>query len=96
MARAPVKEGQRIELISMGEDPDPIQLGARGVVEYASEFQGAWQVSVKWDNGRTLSLVCPPDRFKVLAEAKAVASGYDGDGPDEEPHWDGEESDGQE
>jgi hypothetical protein len=51
--------GDRIELISMPEEPDPIPPGTRGTVQYG----------VKWDNGRGLSLCVPPDEFKILDQA---------------------------
>lgn len=58
-----VKKGDRIELIEMTEDPDPIEKGAKGTVQ---DVDGLGHILVKWDNGRTLSLVPEVDRFKVL------------------------------
>lgn len=59
----PFDEGDRIELVSMTNDPDPIPAGSRGtVVLTPGWFQDAWQVTVSWDNGRALNLVVPPDK----------------------------------
>jgi hypothetical protein len=58
----PFKQGDRVRLVSMGDDPDPIKPGAEGeVIIPPVFFQRSWNVSVKWDNGRTLGLVVPPD-----------------------------------
>ena len=32
--------------------------------------KGMTHYGVNWDNGRTLCLVCPPDRFTVLEDEK--------------------------
>lgn len=61
-----VRPGDRIRLIEMPNDPAPIEAGAEGVVGHVKDFGGTRQVSVKWDNSRTLSLVVPPDRFDVV------------------------------
>ena len=63
--------GDRIRLLAMTDDPDPIPLGTIGTVISVRQL-GSWsQVDVKWDNGRTLMLVVPPDQFEVISgEAK--------------------------
>lgn len=62
-----VKVGDRIRLLDMAEDPDPIAVGSLGTVTGVVSF-GSWsQVIVDWDCGRGLILVVPPDRFEVLA-----------------------------
>lgn len=60
--------GTRIELISMGSDPDPIAPGEQGTVRgsYLNTFNKNLQVDVAWDNGRQLMLICPPDQFKIV------------------------------
>jgi len=63
----PFNAGDRIELVHMGEDdPCPIEPGAKGTVNYTSFFQDSWQVGVTWDNGRSLSLVTPPDEARLV------------------------------
>jgi hypothetical protein len=49
----------------MPDDPDPIPVGATGTVESVTEGP-LGQVHVKWDSGRTLSLVPGVDRFEVI------------------------------
>lgn len=59
--------GQRIRLVRMPDDPDPIPIGAMGTVIECAEVFGDWQVEVRWDNGRSLALVVPPDVAVVVA-----------------------------
>lgn len=65
--------GQRIELVDMPDDPDPVPAGTQGTIDHVSgphKLPGdrvAWhQVGVKWDNGRTLALLTTKDRWRVL------------------------------
>jgi hypothetical protein len=64
------KPGDRIRLLAMPDDPDPIPTGEVGtVIGVASHGDGkkAWhQVDVKWDNGRNLMLTLPPDRIDLV------------------------------
>ena len=55
-------DGKRIKMISM-DDPDPIESGTMGTV---IKLDGAGQIQVKWDNGRTLSVIPEEDRFEIL------------------------------
>lgn len=62
-----LKIGDRIELIEMPDDPDPIPPGTQGTVNYVGRFAGeGQQIGVKWDNDRTLMLINGVDIFKVL------------------------------
>ena len=69
-----MKVGDRIELMSMPDDPAPIEPGARGTITGITDTSGltggrrSEQVSVKWNNGRTLHLVRPPDQFRVVRD----------------------------
>ncbi|MDX1930088.1 MAG: DUF4314 domain-containing protein [Pirellulaceae bacterium] len=56
-----LKTGDRIRLISMPEDPDPIPVGTLGKVLRVHEHAEWTQVEVAWDNGRTLILTLPDD-----------------------------------
>lgn len=59
--------GDQIRLLAMTDDPDPIQPGTTGTV-IAVRQHGSWsQVDVKWNNGRTLMLVVPPDQCEVIS-----------------------------
>lgn len=55
--------GTRLELISMGEDPDPVPPGTRGTVERVNSYG---DIEMSWDNGRTLSLIPGEDSFRKL------------------------------
>lgn len=62
-----VQVGDRIELVRMDDDPDPIPAGTQGVVNYVGSLGGTGQqIGVKWDNGRTLMLIHGVDEYKVL------------------------------
>lgn len=55
--------GTRIELNSMGSDPDPVPPGTRGTVY---SVNGYGDIEMNWDNGRTLSLIPGEDSFRKL------------------------------
>lgn len=67
------RPGDRIRLIAMRNDPDPISPGTTGTIKAVrtcGSGRGAWlQVDVDWDNGRKLMLSVPPDQFEVVAGA---------------------------
>ena len=54
--------GKRVRLISMSEDPRPIERGTLGTVRHV----GGGVVNVDWDNGRSLGLVIGEDYFEVV------------------------------
>lgn len=63
--------GDRIELVSMPEDPAPVASGSRGFVESVNDLRKTMgnpvvQLGVKWDGGRSLMVVIPPDTIRVL------------------------------
>ncbi len=60
-----VQKGDRIRLLHMPDDPDPIMVGSTGTVTNVTTGPLA-QVSVDWDNGRSLSLVPGMDQFEVI------------------------------
>lgn len=57
--------GTRVELVQMNDDPQPVPPGTRGTVV---DVDGIGQLVMKWDNGRTLSLVPGVDQFRKLPE----------------------------
>jgi len=66
--------GDRIRMVAMHDDPDPIPVGQVGtVVGVRRNGRGndEWfQIDVSWDNGRMLMLVSPPDTFEILDGGK--------------------------
>jgi len=60
-----VQKGDRIRLLHMPDDPDPILVGSTGTVTNVTTGP-LGQVSVDWDNGRSLSLVPGVDQFEVI------------------------------
>lgn len=64
MNTPPAAVGDRISLVSMGNDPAPIARGSLGTVTSVNHWIGGeWNLGVRWDNGRTLGLVIPEDKF---------------------------------
>ncbi len=58
--------GDRIRLIAMPDDPNPIPAGATGTVLSVTDGP-LGQIVVAWDNSsRSLSLVPGVDRFEVI------------------------------
>ena len=55
------KAGDRVRLVSMNDDPDPIPAGTTGTVAGVYPLNGWMQVDVDWDTGRSLMLSIPPD-----------------------------------
>jgi len=60
------KIGDRIRLILMADDPDPIPTGTLGTVREIRPNHGWTQVEVDWDNGRQLMLTLPEDHVEIL------------------------------
>ena len=59
--------GEKIELIAMPNDPNPIPSGTKGSVESVTNIgHGEYQIGVKWENGRTLMLILPHDKIRIL------------------------------
>lgn len=58
--------GDRIRLVSMADDPDPIPAGELGTIVGAYTQRGWTQVDVNWDSGRSLMLTIPPDRIELV------------------------------
>ena len=61
------KIGDRIRLLSMPDDPDPLPIGATGTVVSITEGPMA-QVCVDWGNGRSLMLIPGVDQFEVIVD----------------------------
>ena len=59
-------EGDRVEMVSMGDDPDPILPGTKGTVTHYTKCFGFDQLGVVWDNGRALSVIFPEDEVRKI------------------------------
>jgi hypothetical protein len=55
--------GRRVKCILMPDDPNPIEKGSVGTIDYIDD---AGHIHVKWDNGRSLSLIPNVDFYEVL------------------------------
>jgi hypothetical protein len=60
------KVGDRIRLIHIPEDPDPVPYGSLGTVRAIHPHHGWMQVEVDWDNGRRLMLSLPDDVIEIV------------------------------
>lgn len=75
---APCQKGDVIELEEMGVDPRtgqpdpcPIPPGSRGEVRHVTHIYGEFQISVNWFVHRSLMLIWPVDRFRIIARPRA-------------------------
>lgn len=68
MLRQRYPKGTRICLDSMENDPFPIPSGSKGTVECVDD---AGNIIMKWDNGRSLSLIPGEDRFHVIQQEQS-------------------------
>lgn len=60
--------GDRIRLIHMPEDHDPIRPGETGTVIWVEDgLAESKLIGMEWDNGRSLSLCIPPDKYEILS-----------------------------
>ena len=64
---AGLKVGDRIRLVSMLDDPDPIPAGTQGVVTEIHIHSSWSQIEVSWETGRMLMVVSPPDQFEIVS-----------------------------
>ncbi|QDV62623.1 DUF4314 domain-containing protein [Crateriforma conspicua] len=55
------KAGDRVRLVSMTDDPDPIPAGTIGTVVGVYPQRDWTQLDVDWTGGRSLMLSIPPD-----------------------------------
>lgn len=57
--------GTRVMLLNMNDPYSPVESGMRGTVQGVDD---AGQILMKWDNGRSLSLIPSEDSFRRLTE----------------------------
>ena len=56
--------GKRIKLITMFDDPYPIESGSMGTISHV----GGDVMNVTWDNGRSLGVVIGVDKYEILED----------------------------
>jgi hypothetical protein len=54
--------GKRVRMIEMN-DPQPIESGCEGTIHFVDDMG---HYGVKWDNGRTLSIIPEEDKYEIL------------------------------
>ncbi len=74
--------GTRLELIDMNDPYAPMPAGTRGTVQYVDDIG---QIGMKWDNGRSLSIVPSKDSFRKLTEEELAEEQNDGMDEDSSP-----------
>ena len=60
------KEGMRIKMISMTDDPNPILMGTEGTINFVDDMG---IIHVKWDDGRVLGVIPGVDKYRLLESA---------------------------
>lgn len=71
----PLKPGDRVRLIAMPHDPDPIPAGSLGTVRAIWDHDDWSQIDVVWDNGRQLMLCLPEDSVALVCRASKSECG---------------------
>ncbi len=65
------KVGDRIRLLAMPDDPDPLPIGSTGTVVTAAEGP-LGRIGIEWDNGRSPFLIPGVDQFEVIDDSNLV------------------------
>lgn len=60
------KEGMRIRMVSMVDDPNPIEPGTEGTIRLVD---GMGVIHVQWDNGRTLGVIPGIDHYQLIPDS---------------------------
>jgi len=60
-------EGKRIRMVSMNDDPYPIEPNTMGTIK---SVDGIGQIQVQWDNGRTLAVIPNVDKYEIIETPK--------------------------
>lgn len=62
------KEGMRIRMVSMTDDPNPIAPGTEGTIRLVDD---AGVIHVKWDDGRSLGVIPGVDHYQLMPDSKS-------------------------
>ena len=57
------KEGMRVKMVSMIDDPNPVPSGTEGTIKF---IDGMGTIHVKWDDGRILGMIPGIDKYQLL------------------------------
>ena len=60
--------GKRIKLITMFDDPNPLESGSMGTISHVANVFGNNIIHVRWDNGRTLNVEEGVDEYEILED----------------------------
>ena len=74
MLRKQYPPGTRLCCDGMPEDPRPIESGTLGTVQAVDD---AGQLLMKWDNGRSLSLIPGVDSFHTVTQTEDLTEDMD-------------------
>ena len=67
--------GDRVTLLNMPDDPDPIAPGTQGTVDWIGGSDGEpRQIGVKWDSGRSLILLHGIDLYEIESKPAPPAA----------------------
>lgn len=58
-------KGTKVRLIKMEDDPFPIEIGTKGVIEHIDDIG---TIFVNWENGRSLGLAYGKDKFQAIMD----------------------------
>lgn len=59
----------KIKLLKTMEDPQPIEVGSVGEVDYVDD---GGNIHMNWENGRTLSLIEEADSFEIISKPEKI------------------------
>lgn len=88
-------QGKRIKLLSMNDDPYPIEANSMGTIK---SVDGIGQLQVKWDNGRTLAVIPDVDEYEIIEEDEVKEAKWnlmaqkDNNPENDEGYWENFES----
>ena len=63
------KEGMRVEMVSMSDDPNPVAKGTKGTIIVIDNIG---TIHVKWDDGRMLGMIPGVDKYKLIPKKKSI------------------------
>ena len=65
------KEGMRVMMVNMPDDPNPVAPGTKGTIKVIDDMG---IIHVKWDDGRMLGVIPGVDRYELIKEESISSS----------------------